>query len=286
MPIRKFDGKFMASPLSFLHHWQGWLTIAAAVTYLLATVTMRRRHPKGLAVLAIALGMHAPVLASQIMALEGLRYGFASALSATLWLALVVLVWEARRSRLEGAATVVAPLAAVALVLPWFFVGHVFQGTVSVLFVPHLLIGTLAYGVFLLAATLAVFILIQARVLQSHSARLLDDGLFDQLPPLLAMERMLFRYLSIGFFLLTITLISGVLFSEEVFGRALRFDHKSVLTLFSWFVYGLLLWGHRSRGWRGAAAARATLLGFFVLLLAYVGSRFVLEVVLQRSLGA
>ncbi|NBT99604.1 MAG: MFS transporter, partial [Betaproteobacteria bacterium] len=67
--------------------------------------------------------MHAPVLASQIMALEGLRYGFASALSATLWLALVVLVWEARRSRLEGAATVVAPLAAVALVLPWFFVG-------------------------------------------------------------------------------------------------------------------------------------------------------------------
>ncbi|NCV25930.1 MAG: cytochrome C biogenesis protein [Betaproteobacteria bacterium] len=237
-------------------------------------------------VLAVALAIHGPVLASQIVALEGLRYGFASALSATLWLALVVLVWEARRSRLEGAASVVAPVAAVTLVLPWFFVGHLFQGPVSVLFVPHLLIGTLAYGVFLLAATLAAFILIQARTLQARHGRLLEDGLFDQLPPLMAMERMLFRYLSIGFVLLTITLISGVLFSEEVFGQAMRFDHKSVLTLLSWAVYGLLLWGHRYRGWRGAAAARATLLAFFVLLLAYVGSRFVLEVILKRVSGA
>ncbi|MBU6382469.1 MAG: inner membrane protein YpjD [Betaproteobacteria bacterium] len=276
----------MASQLPFLAHWQGWLTIAAAASYLIASFLIRRRDPKGLMVLAVALAIHGPVLASQIVALEGLRYGFASALSATLWLALVVLVWEARRSRLEGAASVVAPVAAVTLVLPWFFVGHLFQGPVSVLFVPHLLIGTLAYGVFLLAATLAAFILIQARTLQARHGRLLEDGLFDQLPPLMAMERMLFRYLSIGFVLLTITLISGVLFSEEVFGQAMRFDHKSVLTLLSWAVYGLLLWGHRYRGWRGAAAARATLLAFFVLLLAYVGSRFVLEVILKRVSGA
>ncbi len=275
----------MVAQISFLAHWPGWLTVAAAASYLLATLLIRRRHKHGLLMLALALGLHAPVLASQIVVLEGLRYGFASALSATLWLALVVLVWEARRSRLEGAASFVAPLAAFALVLPWFFVGHLFQGPVSVLFVPHLLIGTLAYGIFLLAATLAVFILIQARVLQPRSAGFLEDGLIDQLPPLLAMERMLFRYLSLGFFLLTITLVSGLLFSEEVFGRALRLDHKSVLTLLSWLVYGLLLWGHRHRGWRGAAAARATLLGFFVLLLAYVGSRFVLEVVLKRGLG-
>ena len=277
---------FTELPLSLFAQWQGWLTLAAAVTYLLSALMIRRRHPQGLLTLALALVMHGPVLATQILVLEGLRYGFASALSATLWLALVVLVWEARRSRLETAAGFVAPVAAVVLVLPWFYAGHLFEGPVSVLFVPHLLIGTLAYGVFLLAATLALMILIQARVLQAGSRRFLEGGFFDQLPPLLGMERMLFRYLSIGFFMLTVTLVSGLLFSEEVFGRALRLDHKSVLTLLSWLVYGALLWGHHSRGWRGAVAARATLLGFFVLLLAYVGSRFVLEVILQRAASA
>jgi len=274
---------FTASPLFLFAQWQGWLTLAAAASYLLSSVLIRRQHPRGLLMLAVALGMHCPVLATQILLLEGLRYGFASALSATLWLALVALVWEARRSRLESAAGVVAPVAAIVLILPWIYVGHLFEGPVSVLFVPHLLIGTLAYGVFLLAATLALLILIQARVLQAGSGRFLEGSLTDQLPPLLAMERMLFRYLSIGFLLLTITLVSGLLFSEEVFGQAIRLDHKSVLTLMSWLVYGALLWGHRSRGWRGAVAARATLLGFFVLLLAYVGSRFVLEVILQRA---
>jgi ABC-type uncharacterized transport system permease subunit len=235
--------------------------------------------------LGLGLGLHAPVLALQIVALEGLRYGFAAALSATLWLAVLVLAWEARRSRLDGAMRVVAPLAGVSVVLPWVFVGTLFQGEVSALFLPHLVIGTLAYGVFLLAATLAAFILVHARVLQSRNRLLLDDGVFDQMPPLLAMERMLFRYLGIGFALLTVTLLSGAVFSEEVFGRPLRLDHKSLLTLLAWVVFGVLLWGHRTRGWRGVAAARATLAGFVALLLGYVGSRFVLEVILQRGPG-
>ena len=85
--------------------------------------------------------------------------------------------------------------------------------------------------------------------------------------------------------LLTLTLATGALFSEEVFGRALRFNHKTVFAILSWVIFGLLLAGRWRYGWRGRTALRWTLAGFVMLLLAYVGSRFVLEVILARSLA-
>jgi len=103
-----------------------------------------------------------------------------------------------------------------------------------------------------------------------------------EVPPLLAMERLLFRLIWTGFLLLTATLISGVLFSEQLFGRALRFDHKTVFTIASWVVFAGLLIGRHYFGWRGRTALRWTLVGFVMLLFAYVGSRFVLEVILHR----
>jgi ABC-type uncharacterized transport system permease subunit len=103
-----------------------------------------------------------------------------------------------------------------------------------------------------------------------------------EVPPLLAMESMLFRLIGAGFVLLTATLVSGVFFTELLFGRALRFDHKTVFTIASWLVFAGLLAGRFVFGWRGRTALRWTLAGFVMLLLAYIGSRFVLEVILQR----
>jgi ABC-type uncharacterized transport system permease subunit len=85
--------------------------------------------------------------------------------------------------------------------------------------------------------------------------------------------------------LLTLTLATGVLFSEEIFGKALRFNHKTVFAILSWLIFGGLLVGRWRYGWRGRKALRWTLAGFVALLLAYVGSRFVLEVILGRSLA-
>jgi ABC-type uncharacterized transport system permease subunit len=92
----------------------------------------------------------------------------------------------------------------------------------------------------------------------------------------------LFRLIAAGFILLTATLASGVFFSEQLFGRPLRFDHKSVFTIASWLVFGGLLVGRHFFGWRGRTALRWTLIGFVMLVLAYIGSRFVLEVLLRR----
>jgi len=108
-------------------------------------------------------------------------------------------------------------------------------------------------------------------------------GAIDRLPPLLTMERLLFRMITIGFVLLTLTMLSGIFFSEQVFGKPFRFEHKTVFTLLSWLLFGALLTGRQWRGWRGKTALSFVLTGFATLLLAYVGSRFVLEVVLQRS---
>jgi ABC-type uncharacterized transport system permease subunit len=102
------------------------------------------------------------------------------------------------------------------------------------------------------------------------------------MPPLLTMERVLFQVLGIGFVLLTLTLASGVFFSEEIFGRALRFDHKTVFAVIAWLIFAVLLAGRVVYGWRGRVALKGTFAGFAALLLAYVGSRFVLEVILGR----
>ena len=107
-------------------------------------------------------------------------------------------------------------------------------------------------------------------------------GPWASLPPLMTLETLLFRILTLGFVLLSLTLVSGFVFSEELFGQAARFNHKTVFGIISWIIFAALLVGRYARGWRGRTALRWTLAGFAALLLAYVGSMFVLEVILGR----
>jgi ABC-type uncharacterized transport system permease subunit len=96
------------------------------------------------------------------------------------------------------------------------------------------------------------------------------------------MEALLFRMIVIAFFLLTVALGSGVIFSEAIFGKAMALDHKTLFAFASWGIFAALLIGRRIYGWRGRIALRWTLTGFLFLLLAYIGSRFVSEVLLGR----
>jgi len=101
-------------------------------------------------------------------------------------------------------------------------------------------------------------------------------------PPLMVMESLLFKIIGFGFILLTITLISGMWFSEHIFNKALQFNHKTIFSIASWFIYAGLLFGRVQYGWRGIKAIRWTLTGFVLLLLAYVGSIFVSQIILGR----
>jgi len=97
------------------------------------------------------------------------------------------------------------------------------------------------------------------------------------------MEALLFRILLAAFILLTLTLVSGVFFSEQLFGRPFKANHKTIFGFISWLIFGSLLAGHYIRGWRGRKAVYWTLAGFTALLFAYVGSKVVLELILQRG---
>jgi ABC-type uncharacterized transport system permease subunit len=255
------------------------------------------------AAILVPFALHTWLLYHGLFAAPELRFGFGQALSVTLWLAVLIYWFEAAFVNLEGMQALVLPLAAVCVVLPALFPGlaappyaHAFG------FRAHLTLAMLAYSLFTIGALHALLMAVLEGTLhgdhfglgkrdasaraERHASRPgLLAGPLSSLPPLLTLERLLFRILTLGFVLLTLTLLTGALFSEEVFGRAVRFNHKTLFAFISWVTFGLLLAGRWRYGWRGRKALRWTLAGFVTLLLAYVGSRFVVEVVLTRSLG-
>jgi ABC-type uncharacterized transport system permease subunit len=105
-------------------------------------------------------------------------------------------------------------------------------------------------------------------------------GAIRALPPLQTMETLLFQLIGAGFFLLSLAIVSGAMFVDNLFGRGI--GHKTVLSVIAWLILGILLWGRWRFGWRGRVAIRWSLGGFFALMLAYFGSKFVLELILQR----
>lgn len=231
--------------------------------------------------LLLALALHAVTLGIEVhpAGFDTTRFGFAAALSLMMWLAMAFYWIESFYARMEGLQMLGLPLAAVCVVLPWLIpTQHVLTNAGSAAFRLHLTMAMLAYSLFTLAALHAVLMAVaEKRLHRGHMT-----PFFAGLPPLLTMEKLLFRLIHLAFFLLTLTLASGILFSEQIFGKALPFNHKTVFAVLSWIIFAALLAGRHFRGWRGKIALRWTLTGFVTLLLAYVGSRFVLEVLLGR----
>jgi ABC-type uncharacterized transport system permease subunit len=193
---------------------------------------------------------------------------------------------------LAGLGLIVLPVALVASLMPIAFPGAQILGYAArPLFKLHFIIANVAYGLFTLAAFHAFLMLLAERRLhgfkrgglsaQNGGEQALGRWL-DLLPPLLTLEKLLFRLIGAGFVLLTLTILSGLVFSEELFGRAFRLDHKTVFAIVSWVMFGGILVGRLFYGWRGRTALRWVIASFGILLLAYVGSRFVIEVVLHR----
>ncbi len=209
---------------------------------------------------------------------SGARFGFAPALSATAWLVLAVYLVESRFLPIIGVRRALALLGAGAVMLAWLFPG-VMRPHVAPVWAPlHWLLGIASYGLFGAALLHAALQRRAERALRLKSERAAgaEAGM-----PLLQIERLTFRFVLAGFVLLTATLLLGVAHPEP-----LHWDHKAVLSVLAWVVFAGLLAGRRLLGWRGPQAARWLYAGAAMLLLAYVGSRFVFEVVLQRTPAA
>jgi len=245
-------------------------------------------QPNALArfLLPVAVLGHGILLAQDVFGDGGLRFGFAQASSASFFTACALLWIEGFFISLGGLYVLMTPLAAVAVLLPLAFHGVALAGESSSLALRvHLAVSVLSYSFFTIAALLSVLMTYIDRYLRQpgRDASRSIGALLSQMPPLLALESLLFHQLAAGFLLLTASLGSGIVFSEELFGRPLRFDHKTVFALIAWAVFAGLLTGRYAFGWRGKVAQRWLFFGFLMLLLAYIGSRFVFEVVLRRG---
>ena len=238
-----------------------------------------RTQPWERAAIFIALAIQGVGLYDGLFGASGMRFSFSFALSLMLWLAVLIYWFEGFHSPLDGLQPLVLPLAALCAALPVVFPQlRVIAHADAWGFKLHFMAAMLAYSLFTLSALQAVFMGFAERKL--HHKELSRH--LASLPPLLTMEVLLFRMITVAFALLTLALASGIVFSEEIFGKALVFDHKTFFAFVAWGIFGALLIGRRTYGWRGRIALRWTLAGFIVLLLAYVGSRFVYEVVLGR----
>lgn len=232
------------------------------------------------AAIGAALLTHGAGIYTGLFGTEVMRFSFALALSLMLWLAVFIYWLESFRARMDGLQPMVLPLAAACAILPVLF-PHVraMAHADSWGFRLHFMAAMLAYSLFTLSALHAVFMGYAERKL--HQRNLTKS--LASLPPLLTMEALLFRMITVAFALLTIALVTGSVYSEEIFGKPLTFDHKTLFAFISWGIFAALLIGRKAWGWRGRTALRWTLAGFMVLLLAYIGSRFVLEFVLARA---
>jgi ABC-type uncharacterized transport system permease subunit len=231
------------------------------------------------AMIALGLALHGWLLWCGLFSEAGFNLGFYLALSAILWLT-VLIYWVVNlKHSLYSLQAFVLPPAALFALLPALSQQNHYISTEGAQFLLiHVGVALIAYSLFTFATLHAVLMTVAERSLhQKKSWIQLPD-----FPPLLVMERLLFRVISIGFVLLTLTLVSGVFFSEQLFGKAAQFTHKTVFSIASWLIYGCLLFGHYQYGWRGKKAIKLTIIGFVLLLLAYVGSKFILQVVMGK----
>jgi ABC-type uncharacterized transport system permease subunit len=268
-----------------LLHVYAWI---AALGYAVATALLVRRLRGGrdatrparrtLSLAALACVAHVAYHAAVVGRIGGMDMHFFAALSQVglgMAIATVVIAWL---RPVESIGVVVFPLAALLLLVDLYAVHpRVSAGAHTWQIALHATNALFAYALLSIAAVVAGMLVFQEGALRRRRV----GGLLRWFPPLTLVEGLLFQIIIAGFALLTLTLVTGVLFVENLFAQALV--HKTVLSIAAWLVFGALLFGRWHYGWRGRRAATLTLAGMGLLLLAFIGSKFVLEFLLQRA---
>jgi len=258
-----------------------FLTLLAAVAYLAATVVSARplahRQPLpraiGMTLGAVAVFVHAWLIAGLHRGVD-LHFFAALSLVGGCVAGLCLLVNLLRPVATLG--VIVFPLAAGLLLIDTFAAPQTQPLQLDWHIKLHVIFALLGFSVLCIAALLAMLLALQERALRLRRF----DGIVGALPPLTLTEALMFQLIAAGFALLTLALLSGILFVENLFEQHLI--HKTALSIAAWLVFGTLLFGRWRYGWRGRRAVRLTLAGMALLLLAFFGSRFVLELVLKR----
>ena len=261
-----------ASPLSLT------LALAAAAAYAVSAIGASRLGARAArAAVWLAWLLHGILLAWGLFGTEP-RFGFAPALSVTAWLVAAVYAVEIHFYPQLQTRWPLSALGAIAVLLAVLFPGSPLHANASAWLPLHWALGIASYGLFA-AAVVHAWFMTRAEQRIRHAADP-HTGM-----PLLTMERLIFRFVGVGFLLLSATLLVAILFGNQLYGSAtpLKWDHKAAFSVLSWLTFAVLLVGRARFGWRGRRAVRVLYIGSGLLLLAYVGSRFVMEIILGKS---
>ncbi|MDD7804479.1 MAG: cytochrome c biogenesis protein CcsA [Endozoicomonas sp. (ex Botrylloides leachii)] len=259
------------------------VSIAALGCYLLGGLgqgirikggTISRRNVLGITALGAI--FQAAALWLIIYRLEGINLGvFTIASLTTLMVTLVVLLASIKHAS-EGLLVLILPITMLSVLTAWLFpFNHIFLQPPSSMVV-HVLISVMAYGVLMAAVFQSFLLFYQEHQLRRHSQK----RLLKALPPLQTMECLMFDFLMIGFLLLTLSLLSGFFYLDNMFAQ--RLIHKTVLSIIAWCMFGVLLLGRRAYGWRGIVAMRWMIAGFLLLILSYFGWRLIVDLLLSK----
>jgi ABC-type uncharacterized transport system permease subunit len=237
-----------------------------------ASVRMRLFVPA-----AVAIGIHATLLYQSLFLTAGLNLGFFNALSLVTWCAALLVTVGMFFRPIENLVLVFFPASSAGIVLDLLFTSERVIGAGVPLGVRvHIVLSIVAYAVLTIAAAQSLVLAVQERLLRHrHPVQALR-----LLPPLQIMEDLLIQILAAGFFLLSLSLATGFMFVSDLLSQHLA--HKTVFSVLAWLIFALVLAGRWARGWRGTRLVSLTLGGFVLLLLAYFGSKFVLELILHR----
>jgi len=225
---------------------------------------------------AIAILLHGLILNNLIITSAGFNLSLFNTLSASMLIISLLSLTAFSFRPLDLLLMLILPVTASSLILAWMFpTTHLLPLDSPVGLRIHVLISIIAYSLMGLAALHAIFLSIQNNHLHNHQT----GGIVRLLPPLQVMEKLLFEIILTGFILLSAALGSGFFFLENLFDQHLV--HKTILSILAWALFAVLLLGHWFMGWRGRTAVRWTIGGFVCLMLAYIGSKFVLEFIIS-----
>lgn len=231
-----------------------------------------------IAVLAgLALSGHGMILYRQILVEAGFNLGFYHALSLVCWVIALLAVLIGLYRAMSDMVVIFFPVAALALLLQSVVPStSIIPGGIVAGLKMHIVLSVAAYSLLTLGALQSLVLAFEeTRLRNRQPARILNI-----LPPMQVLEELLVQTLTIGFFLLSLSLATGLMFMHDMLGQHL--SHKVVLSIIAWFIFAIVLWGRWSRGWRGRKLINWTLGGFASLVLAYFGSKLVLELILQQ----
>ena len=248
--------------------------------YLLWAISQQQPIHKGLVLGQLLAGMmgHAAILYPHIITLQGLNFNIFNVLSLTS-LFMLMFYWGFCLYRpILPLGILATPLAFLGMMLGFFGEAPYQPLTViTPILQAHIILSLAAYSVLIMAAVQSVMLRLQIRELKRQT---FHRVWVDKLPSLQSMESLLFDMITAGFNLLSVSLLLGFIDTTNLFVQHLV--HKTVFSVLSWWVFGALLIGHWRYGWRGQRAANLTLSGVILLGVAFIGTKFVLELVLTQ----